>query len=132
MAITLTIRGCCEELDKSPHILTKKKSIKQSSIRSCDGIMTLENKKSVHTTSIPNKNKSINRKEHLGKVLKRNHYMITFLYGGRIVRGGSLDHIEQSTDDSGRWKRFYPDVEDRIPPDKRKPNELKNLKEFIG
>ena len=116
MANTLTIRGCCKELNKSPHIQTKMQSIKQSSTRSCDGMTALENKKIVNTTSIPNKNKSINRKEHLGKVLIRNHYMITFLYGGRILRGGSLDHVEQSIDDPGRWKRFYPDVEDRIPP----------------
>ena len=70
MANTLTIRGCCKELNKSPHIQTKKESEKQSSIRSCDGMMTLENKKIVNTTSIPNKNKLINRKENLGKVLK--------------------------------------------------------------
>ena len=44
MANIPTIRGCCEELDKSPHIQTKKKSIKQSSVRSCDGMMTSENK----------------------------------------------------------------------------------------
>ena len=48
------------------------------------------------------------------------------------MRGGSLDHAEQIIDDPGQWKRFYPDVEDRIPPDKGKPNELKELKEFIG
>ena len=36
MANTLTIRGCCKELNKLPHIQTKKKSTKQSSIRSCD------------------------------------------------------------------------------------------------
>ena len=50
----------------------------------------------------------------------------------RVLRGGSLGHVEQSIDDPGRWKRFYPDVEDRIPPDKGKPNELKDLKGFIG
>ena len=132
MANTLTIRGCCKELNKLPHIQTKKKSTKQSSVRSCDGMMTLENKKIVNTTSIPNKNKSINRKEHLGKVLKGSQYMETFLYGGRILRGGSLDHIEQTIDDPGRWKRFYPDVEDRIPPNKGKPNELEMLKKYIG
>ena len=95
-------------------------------------MMTLENKKTVNTTSIPNKIKSINRKEHLGKVLKGSQYMITFLHGGRILRGGSLGHVEQPIYDPRQWKRFYPDVEDRIPPDKGKPNELKNLKEFIG
>ena len=60
MANTLTIRGCCEELNKSPHILTRKKSIKQSSVRNCDGMMIIENNRIVNTTSIPNKNKSIN------------------------------------------------------------------------
>ena len=125
MANTLTIRGCCEESNKLPQRQTKKKSTKQSSIRSCDGIMTSENKKIVNTTSIPNKNKLINRKEHLGKVLKRNHYIKTFLYGGRILRGGSLDHAEQPIDDPGQWKRFYPDVEDRIPPDKGIPMNLR-------
>ena len=58
--------------------------------------------------------------------------MKTFLYGGRILRGGSLGHVEQTIDDPGQWKRFYPDVKDRIPPDKGIPNELKELKEFIG
>ena len=54
--------------------------------------------------------------------------MKPFLYGGRILRGGSLGHVEQSIDDPGRWKRFYPDVEDRIPPDKGKSNEPNELK----
>ena len=101
MANTLTIRGCCEELNKSPHTQTRKKSIKQSSTRSCNRKMTPENNKIVNTTSIPTKIKSINRKEHLGKVLKRSHYMKTFLYGGRILRGGSLGHVGQTIDDPG-------------------------------
>ena len=57
MANTPTIRGCCKELNQSPHIQTKKKSVKQSSIRSYDGMMTLENKRIVNTTSVPNKDK---------------------------------------------------------------------------
>ena len=36
MANVPTIRGCCKELNKLPHIQTKKRSVKQSSIRSCD------------------------------------------------------------------------------------------------
>ena len=112
MANTLTIRGCCKELNKLLHILTKKESEKQSSTRSCDGMTALENNRIVNTTSISNKNKSINRKVHLGKVPKGSQYMKTFLYGGRVLRGGSLGHGGQTIDDPGRWKRFYPDVED--------------------
>ena len=44
-----------------------------------------------------------------------------------MLRGESLDHMEQSIDDPGLWKRFYPDVEDRIPPDKGKQIELEEV-----
>ena len=50
-----------------------------------------------------------------------------------MLKGGSPGHVEQTIDDPGRWKRFYPDVEDRIPPDKRKSNELEMLRgESLG
>ena len=46
------------------------------------------------------------------------NYLKTFSNGGRILRGGHPDHSEHQTDDPGRWKRFYPEVEDRVPQDK--------------
>jgi len=111
-------------LNDLPNLQTREASAKQSSIRCCNETIALRSLDVSNTILIANKNNLANREGYLGEVLRVIDYLKSFSKGSSILGERHLDHSKHKTDHLGRWKRFYPKVEERVPPDMPKSKVL--------